>query len=217
MSWNEGFEGPIGAPRLKPELEYGSCGSDTNSDFLHFRQLQAAGCRGLYLPDLLSLFPYRHPDEIRNLTVFIATVCVASSGLRPVCRPLFGPLTSVDLFGNSRLRVGGGICGRCRLCSRTSEIAFGSPHLAEFSGQLVAFSVLFFLWCTLYFSIKQWQQATHAREQLAHDRKRLVQAAVSLPTGLPSPVLALPPAAPRIWPGGAYVLGSAAANRNFAG
>ena len=99
MSWNEGFEGPIGAPRLKPELEYGSCGSDTNSDFLHFWQLQAAGCRGLYLPDLLSLFPYRHPDEIRNLTVFSATVCVASSGLRPVCRPLFGPLTSVDLFG----------------------------------------------------------------------------------------------------------------------
>jgi len=91
--------------------------------------------------------------------------------------PSFGPLTSVDLFGNSRLRVGAGICVRCRLCSRTGESAFGSPHLAEFSGQLVAFSVLFFLWCTLYFSIKQWQHAAHAREQLARDRKRFVQAA----------------------------------------
>jgi hypothetical protein len=47
-------------------------------------------CRGLYLLDLLSLFPYRHPDEIRNQTVFCATVFVASSGLRPVCRPLSG-------------------------------------------------------------------------------------------------------------------------------
>jgi len=39
-------------------------------------------------------------------------------------------------------------------------MVFGPPH-----------------WCTLYFSIKQSRQAAHAREQLARDRERLVQAA----------------------------------------
>jgi hypothetical protein len=176
MSWNEGFEGRIGVPRLKHELEYGSCGSDTNSNFLHFWQPQAAmqgplSARSAFFVSLSP--PRRNPEPDRLLRDSFRCEFRAAARVPPS----FGPLTSVDLFGNSRLRVGGGICGRCRLCSRTGGIAFGSPHLAEFSGQLVAFSVLFFLWCTLYFSIKQWQQAAHAREQLARDRERLVQAA----------------------------------------
>jgi hypothetical protein len=166
MSWNEGFEGRIGAPRLKHKLEYGSCGSDTNSDFLHFWQLQAAGCRASICSICFLCFPIATPTKSGTRPSFARQFSLRVPGCGP-CAAFFRPAHFRGSLWKFAPSGGRRHCGRCRLCSRTGEIAFGSPHLAEFSGQLAAFSVLFFLWCTLYFSIKQWQQAAHAREQLA--------------------------------------------------
>jgi two-component system LytT family sensor kinase len=38
---------------------------------------------------------------------------------------------------------------------------------ADFLENWLPFSVVFFLWCTLYFSTKQWQQSAHERARLA--------------------------------------------------
>jgi hypothetical protein len=144
--------------------------------FPSFWQLQVAGCAGLYLLDLLSLFPYRNHQEVWHQTVFCATLFVASPVLRPVCRSLSRrSLSWVSL----EIRAFGYAAAYAAAAAFVAELVkLGSVRLIwpNFLDSWLAFSVLFFLWCTLYFSIKQWQQAAHAREQLARDKERLVQA-----------------------------------------
>ena len=62
----------------------------------------------------------------------------------------FTPLTSVAFSGDSRFWL-------------------VRPIWTDFLENWMPFSVVFFLWCTLYFSTKQWQQS-------AHERARLVRA-----------------------------------------
>lgn len=144
--------------------------------FPSFWQLQVVGGVGLYLLDLFSLFPYRQPGEVWNQTVFCATLFLSSLMLRPVCRFLLGrSLPWVTL----ELRAFACSAGYAAVAAFIVELAKSRSFRLiwpNFLDSWLAFSVLFFLWSTLYFSIKQWQQAAHAREQLARDREKLVQA-----------------------------------------
>lgn len=144
--------------------------------FPSFWQLQVAGGVGLYLLDLLSLFPYRQPDEVWNQSVFCATLFLASPMLRPVCRFLLGrslPWVTLEIRAFLCSAAYAGVAAFITELAKLRSVRLIWPNFLD---SWLAFSVLFFLWCTLYFSIKQWQQAAHAREQLARDRERLVQA-----------------------------------------
>ena len=137
--------------------------------FPSFWQLQVAGCVGLYLLVLLSLLPYRNPDEFRHQTIFCATVFVVSSALRPVCRSL---LRRSLRWLSMEIRALGWSAAYGALAAFASELVkLRSIHLvwANFLDSWLPFSVVFFLWCTLYFSTKQWQEA-------AHEKARLVRA-----------------------------------------
>lgn len=143
--------------------------------FPSFWQLQVAGGAGLYLLDLLSLFPYRHPHEVWDQTVFCATLFILSPMLRPVCRSLLHrslPWISLEI------RAFGWAAAYAAAAAFVAELVkLRSVRLilANFLDSWLAFSVLFFLWCTLYFGTKQWQQAARERDQLAHERERLVR------------------------------------------
>lgn len=147
--------------------------------FPSFWQLQVAGCAGLYLLDLLSLFPYRSRIEIWQQTVFCATVLFLSPLLRPVCRSLLGrslPWISLEI----------------RAFGWAAAYAIPGAFLAEivklhslrlvwpnFLDSWLAFSVLFFLWCTLYFSTQQWQQSAHEKARLLRAESEAREARLS--------------------------------------
>ena len=137
--------------------------------FPSFWQLQVAGCVGFYLLLLLTVLPYRNLEEIRHLTIFCATVFVVSCCLRPVCRSLLRrslPWVALEIRAFAWSAAYGVVA--VLLCDLIKGRAI-SLIWADFLEAWVQFSIIFFLWCTLYFSTKQWQQA-------AHERARSVQA-----------------------------------------
>ena len=137
--------------------------------FPSFWTLQIAGSVGLYVLVLLSVLPERNPAEFLHQTVFCATVFAVSWLLRPICRSLLRrsyPWILLELRAFAWCVVYGAVA---TFVSEVVKLRSVRLVWANFLDNWLPFSVVFFLWCTLYFSTKQWQQA-------AHERSRLLQA-----------------------------------------
>jgi two-component system, LytTR family, sensor kinase len=137
--------------------------------FPSFWQLQLTGSVGLYLLVLLSVLPDRNAGEFRHQTIFCATVFVVSCFLRPVCRSLLRrslPWLSLEIRAFGWCAAYGAVA---TFLSELVKLRAVRPIWVNFLDNWLPFSVVFFLWCTLYFSTKHWQQS-------AHERARLVRA-----------------------------------------
>lgn len=144
--------------------------------FPSFWTLQIAGSVGFWFLGVLSELPYHTWAEFRYQSIFCVTVGITSCLLRPVCRSLYN--RSLPWFG-IEVRAFGWSAGLAVIATFVSEfikLRSLQPVLSGFLENWVSFAVVFFLWCTLYFSIKQWQQAAREKEQLALGRERLVRA-----------------------------------------
>ena len=147
--------------------------------FPSFWTLQVAGCLGLYVLVLLSVLPERSPAEFLHQSVFCATVFAISWLLRPVCRSL---LRRSDSWIFLELRAFGWCVVYGAVATFVSELVkLRSVRLvwANFLDNWLPFSVVFFLWCTLYFGTKQWQQAAHERARVVQAESELREARLS--------------------------------------
>lgn len=134
--------------------------------FPSFWQLQAMGWIGFYLLLLLSVLPYHNRQEFRDQTICCVIWFLGSCLLRPVCRSLLRhPLPWLAL--EARAFAWSAALGV--VATFVSEfVKFQAFRIAwaDFLDNWLPPSVVFFLWCTLYFSVKQWQQAARERERL---------------------------------------------------
>ena len=147
--------------------------------FPSFWTLQVAGCLGLYVLVLLSVLPERNPAEFLHQTVFCATVFAVSWLLRPVCRSLLRRSYSWIFL---ELRAFGWSVAYGAVATFVSELVkLRSVRLvwANFLDNWLPFSVVFFLWCTLYFGTRQWQQAAQERARLVQAESELREARLS--------------------------------------
>ncbi len=135
--------------------------------FPTFWTVQIAAWVCFYLWGSISLIPYLHqPGALRGNTVFFLSLFVMSSLLRPVCRSLMSRADSwialeVRAFGWSLL---GGI-----LAGFVIERVTSPQHpliWADWLGNSVRSVFILFVWCSLYFSIKLWQQSVREKERL---------------------------------------------------
>lgn len=137
--------------------------------FPSFWELQVAGSLGFYILVLLSALPDGGPGEFRHQTIFCATVFIFSSLLRPLCRNLLRrslPWLALEIRAFGWAALYGAAATFVSEFVKLRSLARVWP---DFLDNWLPFSVVFFLWCTLYFSTRQWQQA-------ARERARLVQA-----------------------------------------
>jgi two-component system, LytTR family, sensor kinase len=144
--------------------------------FPSFWQLQAAGSIGFWLLALACVLPSHSSQEFRQQTIFSATVFLASSLLRPVCRSLYRrsmPWLALEAYAFGCSAALGAAATFISELVKLRKLDLIWPN---FTDEWVSFSVVLFLWCTLYFSIKQWQQTMREREQLSLHRERLAQA-----------------------------------------
>jgi two-component system LytT family sensor kinase len=131
-----------------------------------FWQLQFMGWLGFYFALILSVLPYGKLEEIRNQTIACGALFLASSLLRPVCRSLLRrslPWMAMAL----RALVWSAALGT--VAAFVTELAILRIVRLVWTDLLVnvlQISVMLFLWCTLYFSIKLWQQSALERERL---------------------------------------------------
>lgn len=145
-----------------------------------FWPLQAFGWMGFYLLILLTVvLPSHSKRELWNQTVCWTTAFFASFLLRPVCRSLLRKsrlwlALEIRAFGLSV--VVGAACTivTYSVKSRGPSIDWGDP-LQDW----LQFTVILFLWCTLYFGIKQWQQSLRERERLVRAESEAREARLS--------------------------------------
>lgn len=137
--------------------------------FHSFWQLQAIGWGGFYLlqvAESIALTP--RPGALRESTVTIAFMLLGSCALRYPCRSLSRrslPWLSLEWRAAAWcLAVG-------TLCAFPAELAtFGIQKItwARHTLNTIEFTFMFFMWCNLYFNIKQWRQSVREGERLLH-------------------------------------------------
>lgn len=116
---------------------------------------------------LVSLLPtLKQPGLLRGSSVFILSMFVASCLLRPVCRSLISRSFSwiaLEMRALAWSFIAGAITAYV-----AELLAFGIRPL-DWADWLVTFTqavFTLFLWCSLYFSIKLWQQSVREKERL---------------------------------------------------
>ncbi len=135
--------------------------------FPTFWPLQIGGWLCFYLWGSISLLPFlRQPGTLRASTVFVLSMFAASCLLRPVCRSLMRHAFSwiaLETRAFAWSLLGGVSAGYV-----VYLLTFGHRPLdwTDWLGTSVQATFTLFLWCSLYFSIKQWQQSTRERERL---------------------------------------------------
>ena len=144
--------------------------------FPSFWQLQTPGIIGFWLLVLLCVLPSPSWQDFKQQTIFAATVFLASSLLRPVCRSLYRrslPWLALEAYAFGWSTALG---APTAFLSELVKLGAIDPIWPNFAEEWLTFSVILFLWCTLYFSIKQWQQTMREREQLSLHREKLARA-----------------------------------------
>jgi two-component system, LytTR family, sensor kinase len=145
-----------------------------------FWQLQALGWTGFYVLLLLTVvLPSHSAQELWKQTVCWLVVFGTSCLLRPLCR-LLRPSSRRWLALELRA------FGLSALAGTASTIIADTLKLrgvrfvwADFLDDWLQFTVMLFLWCTLYFSIKQWQQSVHEKERLVRAESEAREARLS--------------------------------------
>jgi two-component system LytT family sensor kinase len=140
-----------------------------------FWVLQILGWAGFYGLILLTVvLPSHSKRELWDQTICWAAVFVASWLLHPACRALLRkprPWLALEFraFGWS-VAVGA-------VSTFATEIAKSrSATVADSLEDWLQSAVMLFLWCNLYFSIKQWQQSMRERERLVRAESEVREA-----------------------------------------
>jgi two-component system LytT family sensor kinase len=133
-----------------------------------FWQIQISGWACFYLYDLLSaIIPLLgRRESIDEETVPIVLMFLASCALRPLCRGWMRRSESWIVFE---------LKAAAAAVVMSIPVACGSGLILQY-GHRVAWTSLvsvgtwsvfvLFMWCSLYFSIKQWQQSSEEKERL---------------------------------------------------
>jgi two-component system, LytTR family, sensor kinase len=138
-----------------------------DSRFRSFWWLQLAGWGAFYALIVLVTIPVtKTAADFRDQALTVLVLFLGSFLLRPVCRAL---LRTPRSWLNLELRAAGLSTIAGAIAASVTALAmlfFRKLELVEWIQLLIDNSVFFFLWCSLYFSIKQWQQSTDDRERL---------------------------------------------------
>jgi two-component system LytT family sensor kinase len=148
--------------------------------FPSYWRLQAMGWTCLYVLVLVACIPdMTRPGTLRDQTVAIVFMFLGSLVLRPICRSLsrrWLPWLTLELKASVWSLVVGTIGA---FTAELAVLRFRTVDWKDLAANSLQFSVVLFLWCSLYFSIKQWQQATQERERLLHAETEAREARLS--------------------------------------
>lgn len=141
---------------------------DNPRHFPSFWRLQAIGWICFYLLGLVGSITdiLNRPGALRGHTVTVAFMFLGSFALHPVCRSLFRR-SPIWLAFEVRVAAACAVVGTvAAFATEATLLGFHKMLWPDLLGNSVQFSFVFFLWCSLYFSMKQWQQSAQEKERL---------------------------------------------------
>jgi two-component system, LytTR family, sensor kinase len=149
--------------------------------FPSFWRLQIIGGIALYVIVLVANIPdlFRRPGAFRDNSIVSVIIFLGSLVLRPICRSLLRRSPSWLSFG-LKTSVWSGIIGIAAAVATTFVLlGFHKFDWSDLAANSVQIGVVFFLWCTLYFTIKQWQRSAQERERLLRAESEAREARLS--------------------------------------
>jgi two-component system LytT family sensor kinase len=155
--------------------------SDRPLRFPSFWQLQMMGWMCIYVLMLVACIPdlFQKPGVLRDSTLSVVFMFFGSCILRPVCRSLLRRSPTWLAF-ELRISAWSLVVGTVSaIAAEFTFLAFRQMDWPDLASNSVQFSVVLFLWCSLYFSIKQWQQSTQERELLLRAENEAREARLS--------------------------------------
>jgi two-component system, LytTR family, sensor kinase len=144
-----------------------------------FWQIQLIGWGCFYLFDLLESIHYflTNRVSIDNELVPVSFMFLGSFALRPICRRLLRQSPSWIAF-ESRAAAASMATAIPAGCASCFILRFFHPVVqwhAVVATVMWSFFILF-MWCSLYFSIKQWQQSSGEKERLLRAESEIREA-----------------------------------------
>jgi len=134
----------------------------------------------MYVWTVVSIIPtLKQPGTLRGSSVFVLSMFAASCLLRPVCRSLMRrPLAwiALELRALAWCLVAGAIT------AYVAELLIFGIRPLDWADWLVTYTQatwVLFMWCSLYFSIKLWQQSARERERLLRAESEVRDARLS--------------------------------------
>ena len=146
-----------------------------------FWQLQAIGWSGLYALLLVTAAPrLGDREQLKNSSLTVGFLFAASLLLRPAChslllRPLSWMWRELGAFGWSLVTAAVAAYLAMPLMNSNTR----PFNWMEWRITSVQFSVVLFLWCSLYLSIKQWERSERERERLLRAEGEVREARLS--------------------------------------
>lgn len=136
--------------------------------FPSFWRLQIIGGVCLYVVVIVGSLPdiFRKHGGFRDTNIFVFFMFLGSFVMHPICRSVFRRSPTWLAFG-LKMSIWSTIVGI--VAASVAELAalkFEAFDWTDITGNSVQFAVVLLLWCSLYFSIKQWQQTLQERERL---------------------------------------------------
>jgi two-component system, LytTR family, sensor kinase len=162
-------------------LGMGNMAYDDSLRFPSFWRLQIIGGMCLYVVVMVAGIPelFRKPGEFRDNSICVAFMFLGSFLLRPICRRLLRRSSSWLSFALI-MSVWSAIVGTITAVVATLVVLrFRSFDWTDLTSNSVQFGVVLFLWCTLYFSIKQWQRSALERDRLLRAESEAREARLS--------------------------------------
>jgi two-component system sensor histidine kinase AlgZ len=135
--------------------------------FPSFWRLQIAGWASLYALVMLAAFPhFDSPEVVRYDNLACAVGFLASLLLRPVCRASWQKASSWFALEMRAFAFSLALGSVNALVCEVGTHGAGAIDWEEWLASAITCSMTLFLWCSLYFSIKQWLQSVEERERL---------------------------------------------------
>jgi two-component system, LytTR family, sensor kinase len=139
---------------------------ETPLRFHSFWQLQAIGWGSFYLFQLAESLARLRPAGLREPTLTVACMLLGSCVIRFPCRALSRrslPWLSLEWRAAVWCLAVGTVSA---FGAEAAILGIQKITWALHTPNTIQFAFMFFMWCNLYFGIKQWQQSIHERERL---------------------------------------------------
>jgi two-component system, LytTR family, sensor kinase len=148
--------------------------------FPTFWPLQIVGWGCMYVWTFVSILPsLKRPGTLRGSSLFVLSMFAASCLLRPVCRSLIR--RTFSWIALEMRALGWSLMAGAITAYVAELLAFGIRPL-DWADWLVTYTQatwVLFVWCSLYFSIKLWQQSARERERLLRAESEVRDARLS--------------------------------------
>jgi two-component system, LytTR family, sensor kinase len=155
--------------------------ADDPSRFLSFWRLQIVGGLCLYVVVLVACIPdlFKKPGMFRGNSIVVAAIFLGSFLMHPICRALLRSSPTWLSYGLKTSFWSTIVGTLAAVVSTLVALNFRQFDWPDLAGNSVQCAVVIYLWCILYFSIKQWQQMLRERERMLRAESEAREARLS--------------------------------------